>query len=104
MKKYGLYDTKENCWLGDTSGPRIFDEKDLAKIAENRDSDKPLTEEDLYTIVQIAARMVDVQLKQPAGRTRAMPFTEGDLILKDTQDVHMSGEEALRKLENGEVL
>ena len=33
LKKYGLYDAKDNCWLGDNYRPAVFYRQDLAKLA-----------------------------------------------------------------------
>ena len=30
---YGIYDTKDNCWLGDASGPKTFEDFTLARVA-----------------------------------------------------------------------
>ena len=99
MTRYGLYDTVDKCWLGSADGPRIFDEKDLAALAES--SGKPLSEIDLLTVAEIAAQMANTQLKLPIGRVRAVAYQEGEVHLKDTKETFMSPEEALRRIEGG---
>ena len=79
-EKWGLYDTKDNCWLGDSDGPKLFDDESLA---------------------QIACRVIDVQTKTPAGRTRARIFNEGPLKKKDEVKIYRSGEDAIERLESG---
>lgn len=80
MKKWGLYDTKDKCWLGDNDGPKLYDDEKLATIA---------------------CRVIDVQTKRPAGRTRARIFDEEFLQKKDDIEVFRSGEEAIERLESG---
>jgi len=80
---YGLYDTTDNCWMGNSEGPLLYEDEMLAKVA---------------------ARTLDVQLKQAAGRTRAIPYTEESVVLKDEKETFMSPEEALRRLEEGLTL
>lgn len=77
---YGLYDTKENCWLGNSEGPLQYEDEEIA---------------------QAAARILDVRLRNPAGRTRAMPFPDELLVKKDDVTPELSAEEAMRRLEEG---
>ena len=77
---WGLLDTKENCWMGNLEGPLLYDDEELA---------------------QVAARVVDVQLKQPAGRTRARVYDQSATHLKDEKKVLRSPEEAIERLESG---
>lgn len=79
-QKWGLYDTKDDCWLGGDEGPKTFDDEDLA---------------------QVACRIIDVQAKRPAGRTRARVFNEGPLRKKDEIAIYRSGEDAIERLESG---
>lgn len=80
---YGLHDTKDNCWMGDNRGPFLYKKEELA---------------------QIAARIVDVQLKQVAGRTKSTLYTEDVLVKKDDKEVLIGAEEAIEKLECGAVI
>jgi len=83
MDKWGLFDAKENIWLGTKEGPLLYDNEELG---------------------QIAARIVDVQLKQPAGRTRSVLYNHTGTHLRDEVELKLSAEEALRRLEAGETL
>lgn len=78
--KYGLYDTKGKCWLGNAEGPLTYDKKPVARAA---------------------ARIIDIRLRWPAGRTRAMPYTEDATILKDEMTPELSAEEAMDRLDQG---
>jgi len=77
---YGLYDSKTNCWLGNSEGPLLYEEEILA---------------------QCAARILDVRLRNPAGQTRATEFDEELLTKKDDITPEMSAEEAMRRLDEG---
>jgi hypothetical protein len=82
----GLWDTKDNLWVGSDSGPLKFedDESDLARVA---------------------AQMVDTQTGQHPGRTIAKPFPDGFRPRKvDNVPILMSPEEALKKLEEGSAI
>lgn len=80
---WGLLDTAENVWMGNNDGPRIFTD---------------------YMLARLAAQMVDVQLGQEPGRTRASEFAAANLRLRGTVPVKMSAKEALRGMESGEYL
>jgi hypothetical protein len=69
--------------MGNQEGPLLYDDEQLAKAA---------------------ARIVDVRLKQPAGRTRAIPYTEETVVLKDEKDCAVDAEKAIQMLEEGTVL
>lgn len=77
---WGLLDTKENCWMGNKTGPLLYEDETLAKVA---------------------ARVVDVQLKQSAGRTRAILYDQSAIKLKDEKEVLVSAEKAIERLESG---
>lgn len=79
---WGLLDTKDKVWIGDNKGPITYNDKDVARIA---------------------ARIIDVQLKQPAGRTRAVIFYKATRKL-DEKKVYMTPLQALEHLESGRVL
>jgi hypothetical protein len=87
---YGVYDTVDNCWLGDETGPKLFARKD----AKNG-----VTQE---ILARISAQMTGVQMGYPVGRLRAQVFNEQELRLRDSVPTKMSAVEALTKLENGE--
>lgn len=91
FSKYGIYDTKDNCWIGDSSGPRLFTHEDSEKA-----NGMPQ-----YVMARIAAQMAEVQMGYDLGRLRAREFTERDLKLKDEVSTKMGPLEALDKLERG---
>ena len=82
---WGLVDTNEKnlVWMGDSGGPFLYNDEQMAKIA---------------------ARIIDVQLHQPAGRTRVRLYDGSGTKWKDEKDVKMSAEMALEKLEKGLVI
>ena len=80
---YGIYDTVDSCWIGNSAGPLLYEDLALAKVA---------------------ARITDVRLGQVPGRTRASFYGEQSVVHKDSVDAEMSAEEALGKLEDGEVI
>jgi hypothetical protein len=79
---WGLYDTEDNCWMGDGHGPKLF---------------KP--EDEL--LAKVAAQLIDTQLRQPPGRTRAKEYNEIADKLKDEKRFTLSALKALERLENG---
>jgi hypothetical protein len=89
---YGVYDTQENCWLGDETGPRLFT-RELSKEANGVPQE---------LLARIAAQLAGVQCGYAVGRLQARVFNEDDLVLKDSVPTKMSAVEALTKLENGE--
>ena len=89
--EYGIYDTQDNCWLGDETGPRLFTIEDSKKA-----NGMPH-----QLMARIAAQMTEVQLGYAMGRLRALEFNKSDLVLKDEVPTKMTALEALVKLENG---
>lgn len=79
---FGVYDTKDKCWMGTKDKALVYIEEDVAKIA---------------------AMMMAVQLQIPAGRLRAMPFDPTALKKKDERTIKVTAEEALRRLEEGRL-
>ena len=85
--KYGLYDTLDKVWMGDKDGPLLFDPAD--------DIDPMMG--------QVRAMMVDAQLGQRQGRTRAMEYTEQSVRLRDEVEVERDPLTALTMLEEGQL-
>jgi hypothetical protein len=77
---WGLFDTQEKIWFGDSHGAFQYDDEDLARVA---------------------AMMVDKRLGYGFGRTRAMHLDQQANKLRDELPTLMNGEEALRRLEEG---
>lgn len=82
--KYGLYDTKDNCWLGDDNGPKSHDDKLVAQIAAQ--------------IMEYAVTGTDL-----GKRIVAKELPEDITRLKDSIDLKYSTEEAYKRLV-GELL
>lgn len=80
VKKFGIYDTKDNCWLGDDSGPRTFEDFMLARVAAQIWEDQ-VTGTDL------------------GGRFKAYEIPEGSWNLKDHVAVKRSTLQSLRRVE-----
>jgi hypothetical protein len=79
--KFGVFDTVDELWIGDENGPKLFEFEDLAKLA---------------------AMIVDKRLKQPLGRSRALPFDEKQSVhYKDTVNTVMDSKQAIEELEEG---
>lgn len=77
---WGLLDTQDNVWMGDDAGPKIYTE---------------------YLLARVAAQMMDEQLGQKPGRTRALPYKGGATRLRDKVKTRMGALQALRNLEGG---
>lgn len=76
QEKYGLMDVRDNLWLGDDAGPRVYEDETLARAA---------------------ATILTEQL----GRwIQAMPFEEAG-AKRDEVIVRMSTEEAIRNIDRG---
>jgi hypothetical protein len=86
---YGLYDTQDDCWLGDDTGPKLYTHELVAKL-----NGLPL-----HTAARIAAQMIEVQLGYAPGRLQPREFNEENLVLKDEVPTLMTAEEALTRLE-----
>lgn len=80
--KYGVFDTKDEVWIGAEDGPALWDEEDEALAA-------------------VSALIVDKQLDQPMGRTRAMPYSEDTTHIRDYVEPVKDALTALVELEEG---
>jgi hypothetical protein len=87
---YGMYDTQDNCWLGDETGPRVFTIEDSAKA-----NGMPHR-----LMAQIAAQMVEVQLGYTPGRVQVREYDVKNLRLRDQVETQCTPLEALIKLES----
>lgn len=77
---YGVYDTEDNCWMGDQTGPLAYEEEEMAKIA---------------------ARILASRMRWPASRLKAMPMDPEANVKRDDVVPQISAEEAMRRLEEG---
>jgi hypothetical protein len=89
---YGIYDTQDDCWLGDDNGPRLYD-----RVISEKLNGMPQ-----QLAARIAAQMTAVQLGYPQTRLIARVYDGSGTKLRDSVDTKMTAVEALRKLENGE--
>lgn len=80
---FGIYDTKDNSWIGDNDGAWVYKEE---------------------VIAQIGARVMDYRLGLPAGQLRAKPMDPGVKTKKCDVEAKMSAEKALELLEGGAVI
>lgn len=90
---YGIYDTQDNCWIGDDKGPILYT-RDFAMTAG-----KGMPQE---LLARMSAQITCVQMGWAPTRLRALEFTPQELHLKDEIPVKMSGVEAIRRAENGQ--
>lgn len=79
---YGLYDTLDGLWMGDLEGPMLTED---------------------HTTAQVRAQMLDVMLKRAIGRTQAKEFPGGSTRLRDTVEVVIDAETAVKMLEEGKA-
>lgn len=79
---WGLYDKKDDVWLGDDKGPTLYNEEIWARVS---------------------ARITETQLGYEPGRLEAKSFDWESLRKRDELKTQMSAVEALRRIENGEV-
>jgi hypothetical protein len=82
--KYGLWDTKDKCWMGNGAkekGPNLYDDPELARAG-----------------ALVCGRMLEF----PFGRIIAKPFEDSDLnYVGELQATH-SADEVLADLMKGE--
>jgi len=78
---YGVFDTKDNVWLGDEFGPKRFDD---------------------FAIARIAAQVAEMQAfgTDLLCRFQARPIPEADYSKRDDIPTRMGAEEALCRIEN----
>jgi hypothetical protein len=78
---YGIYDTKDNVWLGDDFGPKRFDD---------------------FTIARIAAQVTEDQVfgSDLGGRYVAKPIPDAERHLRDEVTTKRTPLQSLRRIEN----
>jgi len=77
---YGLYDTEDSVWMGNEAGPLLYEDLKIA---------------------QIAAMVVDGQLGQQMGRTRAQEWVPAEVRMRDEKPVLRDAVTTLTMLEEG---
>jgi hypothetical protein len=87
---YAIYDTQDNCWLGDEKGPKFYD----------RELSDKLNGMPQELAARIAAQMTAIQIGYPEGRLQARQFDKSmELVHRDSVDTKMTALKALRILE-----
>lgn len=79
---YGLLDTKDNVWLGHDGGPQVYED---------------------YGLARIAARVPEKRLGYDPGRVQAKSYDPAPKKLRDEVTPKITAEEALKRLEAGEL-
>lgn len=81
--KYAVYDTVESCWLGDNSGPRLFDD---------------------FTLARVAAQVWETQVygTDLGAKYQARVYINGYYCKRDDVPTRMDAESALRRIEGEE--
>jgi hypothetical protein len=79
---YGIYDTRDDCWLGDDVGPKRFEDFALAKMA---------------------AQVWEGQIESDSlgGRFEARELPEQQWGLRDEIEVRRSALDSIRRIEGG---
>lgn len=95
--KWGICDTETGLWLGDTTGPKLFDEDALAPDGV------PLGPR-ASELARVAAELVDIRLDQSPGRSRPRVYQDASLRLVDEVTPRMTTLEALLRKERGTVV
>lgn len=75
--KYGIYDTKDKCWMGNSYGPILYTDEEACRAA---------------------ATVCGERFEAPT-RYRCKPFTDKDVHLKDVVTPTVSAEDAIKKIE-----
>ena len=78
--KYGIYDTQDNCWMGDDNGPLLY-------------------EDELFT--RLAAQAMDKVLGWDLGRCRMKVYDGTGDKHKDNVERVMSTLDAIKEMEDG---
>lgn len=86
---WGIFDTVDKFWIGDDDGPVVFRVGD--KLPNGNLIDAAAAE----CLARLCAMTTNYKLKQPAGRTIAMPFDCPNPILHDIVPVDPEARETL---------
>jgi hypothetical protein len=98
MPRFGVFDTKDNLWLGDDHGPKTFGIGDA--LPNGR---KVATDDEAFTLARCSAELADIQMGW-GNRTKAMAVPEGDdWHIRDEVKPKVSALRALRMKERGVV-
>lgn len=77
---YGIYDTKDNVWLGNEKGPRVFED---------------------FMLARVAAQLAEMQVfgSDLGCLYQAKEIKDGKFLLRDEVKTKMSSLEALKRIE-----
>ena len=78
----GLFDIVDKCWLGNSQGPLLYDDPELAQIA-----------------AQVSAKRLGFNML----RIQVKPWAGDAWVKKDDLETVMSGEDAVKHLEDGGI-
>lgn len=93
--KYGIFDTVDNCWLGDDRGPRLFAEGDRLPNGQTVPSGMQLS------LARISAQITSIQMGYSSGRLEARSYDDSGDTLKDEVPTLMTPAEALKRAMGG---
>lgn len=97
-KRYAVYDTKDNLWIGDDKGPKSWGEGDVL------DNGIVLTDEQAFLTARIAAELSDIRMDWPCNRCKARELPEsGPWTIRDEVEPKMTTLRALQLKERGVV-
>lgn len=88
--KYGVFDSQDKCWMGDKSGPLLYEDQQL--------NGKPCPGE---TLARYAATIMAHQFKSPLGRFKATPYDGTGNEHKDEVETKRSLSLAMSRAERG---
>jgi hypothetical protein len=96
--KWGIVDTQTGLWLGDDTGPKIFDSAAPAP-------DGSLLGERAYELARLAAELSDLRLEWPYGRSKPREVAEDPQPwhVRDTVPAELTTLEALELKARGMV-
>lgn len=100
MVRYGIYDTKDNLWMGDDHGPKLFSEGDVMPGTGPRGG-QPMTADEARFFARASAQMTGVQLGWHPLRLEARAYHLTAPRVRDAVDTKMTPLEALRRVEDG---
>lgn len=93
MPKLGLFDTQDNCWIGNNDGPLTYD-------------DMPTPSGQVMpaqTVAQLAAQLLCMRMKWSPTRIRPKPLDCPNPVKKDDIKPERSADEAMQRLLDGHL-
>ena len=92
MDTWGIWDTKDNLWLGDDDGPNLYQNETIKGLS--------ITGEKLAII---AAQIASEMLSDDPLRVQPKIYNEEAVRKEDEIIARMNGAEAIKRLEEGEI-